>query len=161
MDCGLTGETLPLLPAHPLKWPDLLLFADVQSKDQMAASHLEGLLAGPDSSKTRVCKNPASARVAQATAHRGSRPAVAPINVQDRQVRLLPVRLSLSLLPLQSLNLCALLAPAPECTVQAGCLHFLMCSVCLQVDCVWLQTTCRARIGSLSHSRASRGLESV
>ena len=35
------------LTDHPLKWPDLVLFGVVQSKDQMAASHLEGLLAGP------------------------------------------------------------------------------------------------------------------
>ena len=45
--CGLTGESLPLPPDHPLKWPDLVLFDVVQSKNQMAASHLEGLLAGP------------------------------------------------------------------------------------------------------------------
>ena len=54
VDCGLTGESLPLPPDRPLKCPDLMLFGVVQSKDQMAASHLEGLVAGPDSSKTRT-----------------------------------------------------------------------------------------------------------
>jgi hypothetical protein len=120
-DCELTGESLALPPDHPLKWPHLLLFADVQSKDQMAASHLEGLLAGPDSSKTRVCKNPASARVAQATAHRGSRPAVALLNVQDhRHASSLSGSHSLCRPP-ASPSVAALLA----CLMQACLLHLL------------------------------------
>ena len=56
VDGCLTGESLPLPPDHPLKCPDLMLFGVVQSKDQMAASHLEGLVAGPDSSKTRAAE---------------------------------------------------------------------------------------------------------
>jgi hypothetical protein len=104
VDGCLTGESLPLPPDHPLKCPDLMLFGVVQSKDQMAASHLEGLLAGPDSSKTRVYKIPASARVAKATAHRGSRPAVALLNVQDhRYASSLSGSNCRSMLPLQSL----------------------------------------------------------
>jgi hypothetical protein len=118
-DCELTGESLALPPDHPLKWPHLLLFADVQSKDQMAASHLEGLLAGPDSSKTRVlhfcfCES------GESHCSPGLTPSSRTPQRAGPQTRFLSVRLALSL-QAPSPSIAVLLA----CLMQACHLHLL------------------------------------
>ena len=121
VDCGLTGESLPLSPDHPLKWSDLQWFDVVQSKDQMAASHLEGLLASPDVPRKSSANPCASARVACATAHRGSRPAVALLDQRAGSAGTLP------LCPARSL--CCPCNPSGDvpmaCHKQACYLHLL------------------------------------
>ena len=129
-DCELTGESLALPPDHPLKWPHLLLFADVQSKDQMAASHLEGLLAGPDSSRTRVlifcfCESGESHCSPGLTPSSRTTPT-------RRHARLCSARM-LCRASAAPPGLSG--APALVCLLQTCCLQLLTCFACLQVVC--------------------------
>jgi hypothetical protein len=130
VDCGLTGETLPLLPDHPLKWPDLVLFGVVQSQDQMAASHLEGLLAGPDSSRTRVlifcfCESGESHCSPGLTPSSRTTPT-------HRYARLCTAHMLCRAFPAPP-GLSG--APALVCLLQTCCLQLLTCFACLQVVC--------------------------
>ena len=130
MDCERAGEMLPPPSDHPLKWPDLVLFGVVQSKDQMAASHLEGLLAGPDSSKTRVmhfcfCESGESHCSPGLTPSSRTTPT-------RRHARLCSARM-LCRASAAPPGLSG--APALVCLVQTCCLQLLTCFACLQVVC--------------------------